>query len=124
MSRTIDTYRNKVTGGKVKQRGTLPTQNRANTALRLAAQSLARSNSALGAFYRRIRTRQGAPVAVTATAHKLARIIYYILKRKEPYRDPGAAAYDQHYKQRVMRNLQRRAAKLGMRLEPTQTNPV
>ena len=115
---------NKVTGGKVKQRGTLPTQNRANTALRLAAQSLARSNSALGAFYRRIRTRQGAPVAVTATAHKLARIIYYMLKRKEPYRDPGAAAYDQHYKQRVMRNLQRRAAKLGMRLEPTQTNPV
>ncbi|MBL7162064.1 MAG: IS110 family transposase [Anaerolineales bacterium] len=109
---------NKVTGGKVKQRGTLPTQNRANTALRLGAQSLARSDSALGAFYRRIRAKHGAPVAITATAHKLARIIYFMLKRKEPYRDPGAASYDQQYKQRVIRNLQRRAAKLGMRLEP------
>lgn len=109
---------NKVTGGKVKQRGTLPTQNRANTALRLGAQSLSRSDSALGAFYRRIRAKHGAPVAITATAHKLARIIYFMLKRKEPYQDPGAASYDQQYKQRVIRNLQRRAAKLGMRLEP------
>jgi len=109
---------NKITGGQVKQRGTLPTQNRANTALRLAAQSLARSDSALGGFYRRVRTKHGAPVAVTATAHKLARIIYFMLKRQEPYRDPGAEYYDQQYQARVLRNLQRRAAKLGMRLEP------
>ncbi len=67
---------NKVTGGKVKQRGTLPSQNRANTAFRLAAQSLARSDCALGAFYRRIRARHGAPKAITATAHKLARMVY------------------------------------------------
>ena len=67
---------NKVTGGKVMQRGTLPSQNRANTAFRLAAQSLARSDCALGAFYRRIRARHGAPKAITATAHKLARIVY------------------------------------------------
>ena len=109
---------NQVTGGKVKQRNTLPTQNRANTALRLAAQSVARSDNALGGFYRRVRTKHGSPVAVTATAHKLARIIYFMLKRMQPYRDLGADYFDQQHKERVVRNLQRRAAKLGMRLEP------
>ncbi len=109
---------NKVTGGKVKQRSTLPTHNRANKALRLAAQSLARSDSSLGAYYRRIRAKHGPPVAITATAHKLARIIYFMLKRREPYQDVGADYYDQQYKARVIRNLQRRAQKLGMRLEP------
>jgi transposase len=109
---------NKVTGGKVKSRGTQPTQNRASTAFRIAAQSLARSDSALGAFYRRMRARHGAPKAVTATAHKLARIVYFMLKRREPYRDPGADYYEEQHRVRVIRNLQRRAAKLGMRLEP------
>jgi hypothetical protein len=51
----------------------------------------------------------------------LARIIYFMLKRKEPYRDPGADYYDQQYQARVVRNLQRQAAKLGMRLEPIPT---
>jgi len=111
---------NQVTGGKVKQRGTLPTKSRANKALRLAAQSLSRSNSSLGAYYRRIRAKHGPPVAITATAHKLARIIYFMLKRREPYQDGGADYYDQQYKERVIRNLQRRARKLGMRLEPIQ----
>jgi transposase len=109
---------NKVTGGRVKSRGTQPTQNRASTAFRIAAQSLARSDSALGAFYRRMRARHGAPKAVTATAHKLARIVYFMLKRREPYRDPGADYYEEQHRARVIRNLQRRAAKLGMRLEP------
>jgi transposase len=109
---------NKVTGGRVRSRGTQPTQNRASTAFRIAAQSLARSDSALGAFYRRMRARHGAPKAVTATAHKLARIVYFMLKRREPYRDPGADYYEEQHRARVIRNLQRRAAKLGMRLEP------
>ncbi len=109
---------NKVTGGKVKQRGTLPSKNRANTAFRMAAQSLARSDCALGAFYRRIRARHGGPKAVTATAHKLARIVYFMLKKREPYRDPGAYYYEEQYRIRAIRNLQRRASKLGMRLEP------
>ena len=109
---------NKVTGGRIKSRGTQPTQNRASTAFRIAAQSLARSDSALGAFYRRMRARHGAPKAVTATAHKLARIVYFMLKRREPYRDPGADYYEEQHRARVIRNLQRRAAKLGMRLEP------
>jgi transposase len=109
---------NKVTGGKVKQRGTLPSQNRANTALRVAAQSLARSDCALGAFYRRIRARHGGPIAVTATAHKLARIVYTMLKHRQPYHDPGAQYYEEQYRIRTIRNLQRKASKLGMRLEP------
>lgn len=109
---------NQVTGGKVKQRGTLPSQNRASTAFRVAAQSLARSDCALGAFYRRIRSRQGAPKAVTATAHKLARIVYSMLKNRQPYHDPGADYYEEQYRIRAIRNLQRKASKLGMRLEP------
>jgi transposase len=109
---------NKVTGGKVKQRGTLPSQNRANTAFRMAAQSLARSDCALGAFYRRIRARHGGPKAVTATAHKLARIVYFMLKNRQPYHDPGADYYEEQYRIRTIRNLQRKASKLGMRLEP------
>lgn len=109
---------NKVTGGKVKQRGTQPSQNRANTAFRMAAQSLARSDCALGAFYRRIRAKHGGPKAVTATAHKLARIVYFMLKNKQPYHDPGADYYEEQYRIRAIRNLQRRAHKLGMRLEP------
>lgn len=109
---------NKVTGGKVKQRGVQPTQNRASTALRVAASSLKYSDSALGAYYRRIRARQGAPAAVTATAHKLARIIYAMLKERKPYHDFGAVYYEQQYRERVLRNLNRQAARLGFRLEP------
>lgn len=109
---------NQVTGGKVKQTGVQPTTNRASTALRVAASSLKHSDSALGAYYRRIRARSGAPAAVTATAHKLARIIYAMLKDRKPYHDVGAHYYEQQYRDRVLRNLNRQAARLGFRLEP------
>jgi hypothetical protein len=109
---------NKITGGKVKQRGVQPTQNRASTALRVAAASLKSSDSALGAYFRRMRARLGTPAAITATAHKLARIIYHLLKHRQPYQDFGADHYEQQYRDRVLRNLNRRAAKLGFRLEP------
>jgi transposase len=79
----------KITGGKVIQTGVQPTQNRASTALRIAASSLKHSQSALGAYYRRMRARLGAPAAITATAHKLARIIYFMLKERKPYQDIG-----------------------------------
>jgi transposase len=115
---------NKVTGGKVKQRGRQKTKSRANLAFRRAAQSLARSQSALGAFYRRIRATQGGPQAVIATAHKLARIVYFMLKRREPYQDPGADYYDQQYQARVLRHLTHRAAKLGFKLEPLAADQV
>lgn len=109
---------NKITGGKVIQRGVQPTKNRASAALRIAAASLKTSDSALGAYFRRMRARLGTPAAITATAHKLARIIYFMLKHRQPYQDAGADYYDQQYRARVIRNLNRRAAKLGFRLEP------
>lgn len=109
---------NRVTGGKVKRRHTQPTQNRAAVALRIAALTLRRSKSALGAFFRRIRTRHGTPVAITATAHKLARIVYAMLKNRIPYHDPGEAYYEEQQRDRVIRSLQRRAASLGFSLEP------
>jgi hypothetical protein len=115
---------NQVTGAKVKQRGRQKTKNRANLAFRRAAQSLARSQSALGSFYRRIRAKHGGPQAVVATAHKLARIVYFMLKRREPYQDPGADYYDQQYHSRVIRHLTHRAAKLGYRLEPIALDQV
>lgn len=109
---------NKITGGKVIQRGVQPTTNRATTALRLAAASLHHNDSALGAFYRRIRARCGAPAAVTATAHKLARTIYAMLKDRMPYHDVGAFHYEQQCRDRVLRKLNCQAARLGFRLEP------
>jgi transposase len=115
---------NQITGGKVKHRGVLPTQNRVSTALRVAAASLKFSNSALGAFYRRMRARKGGPAAITATAHKLARIIYVMLKEKKPYHDVGVDYYDQLYKDRAIRNLKLRAAKLGFHLEPCSSVPI
>jgi len=115
---------NRITGGKVKSRGTLPTQNRAATAFRVAAQSLARSNSALGAFYRRIRARHGAPKAVTATAHKLARIVYFMLKNRTSYQDPGLHDFEEKQRLRTLLSLERKAAKLGFRLEPLQSASV
>jgi len=109
---------NKITGGKVIQTGVQPTKNRASAALRVAAASLKTSDSALGAYFRRMRARLGTPAAITATAHKLARIIYFMLKHHEPYHDFGVDYYDQQFRARVLRNLNRRAAKLGFRLEP------
>lgn len=110
---------NKITGGKIIQRGVQPTQNRASAALRIAAASLHHSDSALGAYYRRMCTRHGAPKAITATAHKLARIIYFMLKERKSYHDLGADYFEQQHRVRVLRNLSRRAARLGFRLEPS-----
>lgn len=107
-----------ITGGKVLRSRTKKTKNRANTALRIGAQSLARSQCASGAFYRRIRARHGPAKAVTATAHRLARIVYHMLKYREAYVDPGAGYYEQRHRDRALRNLKRRAANLGMELVP------
>lgn len=115
---------NQVTGGKVKRRRTKKTDNRAAIALRVAAQSLARSQSALGAFYRRIRARHGAAQAVVATAHKLARIVYYMLKNRVDYHDPGADYYDEQQRERAIKRLHKQAARLGLRVEPLLPSPT
>lgn len=109
---------NQITGGKVRKRDTQKTTNRANTALRLAAQAVARSDSALGAYYRRKPAQLGAPKAITATAHKIARIIYFMLKNRQEYHDPGADYYEEQYRQRAITNLKRKAKKLGLEVVP------
>jgi len=109
---------NDVTGGKVKRRSTRKTSQRVATALRVAAQSLARSESALGAFYRRIKARHGAPKAIVATAHKLARIVYYLLKHRTDYQDPGVDYYNQQQRERTINRLRKIAAKYDMVLQP------
>ncbi len=113
---------NKITGGKRLSGKTKPSANRAATAFRLAAYSLANSKTALGAFYRRLRNRLGAPKAITATAHKLARLFYRLLKTRTPFIDVGQDYYEQQYRERATRNLKKRAAALGYQLFPLSTN--
>jgi hypothetical protein len=103
----------KQTGGKVKSSKTRPGKNRAATALRLAAWSLVRSRSALGAYLRRQRGRLGAPKAITATAHKLARIVYHLLRYGAAYVKQTEDAYAEQVRQRQEKQLQRRAKELG-----------
>jgi phosphosulfolactate synthase (CoM biosynthesis protein A) len=84
----------------------------------MAAHSLSRSDSYLGAFFRRIKARSDAPTAVTATAHKIARIIYAMLRDQSEYIDPGAHFFEEQYRQRALKNLQRKAKKLGFSVVP------
>ena len=109
----------RITGGKVKSSQTRRVNNRAATAFRLAAQAVSRSHSALGAFYRRIRARAGAPKAITATAHKIARLFYTLWTKKESYVDLGADYYEQRYQERVIKNLKQRAKSLGLEVVET-----
>src|SRR5499433_2328770 len=107
---------NKVSGGKRARMRSKPTANRAASALRLAAQGLVHSHSALGAYYRRMRARLGAPKAITATAHKLARLVYSMRRYGTAYVDAGQQAYEQQYRDRVLTNLQRKARVFGYQL--------
>jgi transposase len=115
---------NKITGGKRLSGKTKPSANRAATAFRLAAYSLSNSRTALGAFYRRMRNRLGAPKAITATAHKLARLFYRLLKTRTPFIDVGQDYYEQQYQERVTRNLKKRAAALGYQLIPKSSDDL
>ena len=109
---------NRITGGKVISSKTKPSANRASAALRLAANALHRSDRALGAFLRRKKAHLGAPKAITATAHKLARLIYTMLRYGQEYVDAGAEHYERQYQQRALRAAKRRAAQLGYQLVP------
>lgn len=114
----------KKSGGKVLSSRTTSNASRAAAAFRMAAQSLHRSRTALGAYYRRMRARLGGPQAITATAHKLARIFYALLKHGHAYVDPGQDAYERDYRHRALRNLRRRARELGFDIAPvTNTLP-
>ena len=115
---------NKSSAGKIKSRRTSPTNNRASTAFRLAAQAVSRTQTALGAFYRQIKAKHGAPVAITATAHKIARIVYHMLKNRTPYVDPGIHVYEEQQRQRSLRSLKRLAKTLNFDLIPLQESAV
>lgn len=115
---------NRITGGRRLSAATQPSANRAAAILRLAALSLGRTQTALGAFYRRLAYRAGKAKAITATARKLAILLYRALKEGLVYQDPGAAAYDASHRQRVLRRLRQRAAALGFSLVNRTTGEV
>ncbi|MCX8565279.1 MAG: Transposase [Glomeribacter sp. 1016415] len=108
----------KISGGKMLSNVCKRTANRATQALKMAASTLRRSQSALGAYYRRMCARLDRPQAITATAHKLARLIYAMLTKGTEYIDQGQDYYERHYQQRVVHSLSQRAEKLGFQLVP------
>lgn len=104
---------NKVSGGKQLSSKSKRTTNRVAAALRIAASTLYRSQSALGAFLRRLKSRLGSPKAISATAHKLALIVFNMLKNGQEYFEIGQNYYEQQYRKRLVRNLNARAKELG-----------
>jgi len=115
---------NRISGGRLLSSRTPRSANRAATILRMAASSLYRSSTALGAFYRRLSVRIGKAQAITATARKLAILVYRVLKGTLVYQDPGADSYDLQQRRRVARRLRQRAAALGFDLVNRETGEV
>lgn len=108
----------KISGGKVLSARTRRSTNRVRQALKLAAMSLSRNGSALGAFYRRLCARMDKPRANTAVAHKLARMVYFMITRGEDFVDRGQQHYEEQQRQRSIAALKRRAADLGFHITP------
>ena len=92
------------------------TTNRLFTALRIAAQTLSNSKTAMGAFYRRKRAQLGPQKAINAAAHKLARMIYFTLKQDRPYMDPGEDHYTEKQRNQILKRMEKRARQLGYTL--------
>jgi transposase len=109
---------NRISGGKLLSSKPRKTKNRAAAMFRLAAQGAMQSKTAIGAFIRRIKARLGAPTAINAGAHKLARLFYRLLKFGSAYVEQGQAYYEQKYKERLLHNLNRRAKEFGFQLTP------
>ena len=108
--------KNKISGGRLLSSRTQPSANRAAAILRMTAMCLGRTHTALGAFYRRLAARIGKAQAITATARKLAILVYRALKGELIYRDPGTDAYNAQQRTRILRGLRQRAATLGFDL--------
>ncbi|MBM4195378.1 MAG: IS110 family transposase [Gemmatimonadetes bacterium] len=115
---------NKISGGRLLSSRTQPSANRAAAILRLGAMNLGRTQTALGAFYRRLAYRVGKAKAITATARKLAILVYRTLKDGFVYADPGADVYDAQHRTRVVRRLRQRAENLGFGLVDLSTGEV
>src|SRR5215470_3729500 len=107
---------NRISGEKIIGKGRLPTNNRATIALKMAASTLRQSDTYLGAQFRRLRTRLGAPIAIKAMAAKLARLIYRMLRHGMKYVDQGAAFYEAQHRQVQIKQLKWKAAKLGFQI--------
>ena len=107
---------NKISGGKVLNTKTRRSANRTAAIFRLSAMNVGQTHTALGAFYRRLASRSGKAKAVTATARKLAVLFYNTLRYGMAYEDPGAAYYEDRYRQRVLKGLRRRAKQFGYKL--------
>ena len=114
---------NRKTGGRQIGVATRAVANRLATALRMAAQSLHRMESPLGEWFRRMKAKLGAPGATTAAAHKLARVLYSMIKYRKPY-DPSKLGNPALRKARKERHLRRFAEELGYTLQPIQPVPV
>jgi transposase len=115
---------NKVSGGKVLSSRTRRSGNRASALLRLAAATVGRTDTALGAFYRRLSGRVGKAKAVTATARKIAVLFYNAVRHGMEYVDPGSSAYETRYRARMLHNLHRRAKAFGFTLQPVEPTPA
>jgi len=116
--------KNKVSGARLISSRTQPSANRAAYLLRMSAMVLGRTSTALGAYYRRIAYRVGKPKAITATARKLAILVYRMLKGELNYADPGEQTYDAHYRERSLRNIRKRAQRLGFELVNLETGEL
>jgi len=114
---------NKISGGKVLSAKTRRSNNRAAALLRLAAVAVGRTETALGAFCRRLSGRVGKAKAVTATAREIAVLFYNTLRHGMACIDPGASCHEERYRQRVLANLRRRAKSLGYVLQATDPIP-
>jgi transposase len=114
----------KISGGKVLSAHTRKTTNRVTAHLRLAAVTVGRTNTALGAFYRRLATRIGKAKAVTATARKIAVLFYNAMRFGTAYQDLGADQYESRYRERVIKQLHRRAAEFGFALQAAMPQSV
>jgi transposase len=117
----------KISGGKRLSGKTTSCKNRAAEALRMAASTLHRNQSALGAFLRRLKARLGPAKAITAVAHKLAVIIYNMMKEKKNYNEMGAGYYDELHKARAVKNLEKFAKRLGFEItlkQPIASCPI
>jgi transposase len=109
---------NKISGGKRLSGKTVPSSNKAAGALRMGANALRLTDTSLGAFFRRLSSRLGVAKTITAAAHKLAVILYNMLKTGQEYKESGAQYYEKAHRERCVRNLEKRAKQLGYTIEP------
>jgi transposase len=116
--------RNKISGGRILSSRTQPSSDRAADILRMCAMSVGKTSTALGAFYRRLAYRVGKANAITATARKIAVLVYRVMRGEIDYRDPGSLAYEEQHRSHTLRTLRKRAKDLGFSLVNLETGIV